>query len=69
MMKRGKIREHQMRLISIVDRESYNGRDKIAENASDASDRNLIASVLKHFITRGDVASSRGSDRNLTVTT
>ena len=39
---------------------------KLRRNASDASDRDPTAGVSRSFITRGDVASSRASDRNPT---
>ena len=42
---------------------------KSIENTSDASDRDPTVGVSMRFITRGNVASSRASDRDPTATT
>ena len=42
---------------------------KSTENPYDASDRNPTAGISMSFITHGDVASSRASDRDPTATT
>ena len=40
---------------------------KSRKNASDASDRDLTTGISRCFITRGDVALSRASDRDPTA--
>ena len=40
---------HRIVLISTIDRESYNGQDYIAENTSDAFDRDLNGRRFKSF--------------------
>ena len=42
---------------------------KLQKSASNASNRDQTVCVSKRFITRGDVASSRGSDRDPTAKT
>ena len=63
---RGLIRVHRMRLISTLIVRVIKVEIKSRRNTSDASDCNPTATISRRFITRGDVASYRASDRDPT---